>query len=202
MKHLITDVLQVMAAVLITGGVLVSAAPLPQKQIIEPVAHAEIQPELPKKVAPKKVKKITWRDNPNKCNQKTHYIAKEKPFKCIRKATSASPVATSKAPAFAPSGNCAQWMDQAGITHPMARELIGRESGCNPCAYNPGMSDCGYTGDRACGIPQALPCSKLRAACRPWTDAVCQLRWMERYVLGRYGSWEAAKAHHDRYNWY
>ena len=34
------------------------------------------------------------------------------------------------------------------------------------------------------------------------TDAVCQLRWMQSYVMGRYGSWEAARAHHDANNWY
>jgi hypothetical protein len=110
--------------------------------------------------------------------------------------------ATLSTTAHAASGGCAQWMAQAGITHPIAVELIGRESGCNPCAYNPGQSDCGYTGDMACGIPQALPCSKLRAACQPWNDPACQLKWMQSYIYGRYGSWEAAKAFHDSHGWY
>ena len=103
----------------------------------------------------------------------------------------------------APSGNCSSWLAQAGITHPIAVDLIGRESGCNPCAYYPSSSDCNYQGNAACGIPQALPCSKLRdvAGCA-MTDAVCQLRWMQSYVMGRYGSWEAARAHHNANNWY
>ena len=101
------------------------------------------------------------------------------------------------------SGNCEAWLSEAGINNADARELIKRESHCNPCAYNPGKSDCNYKGNAACGIPQALPCSKLRdvAGCS-MTDAVCQLRWMVSYVMGRYGSWEAAIAHHDAKGWY
>lgn len=105
--------------------------------------------------------------------------------------------------ASAMSGNCSTWMAQAGITNAIAIDLIGRESGCNPCSYNPGQSDCNYKGNAACGIPQALPCSKLRdvAGCA-MTDAVCQLKWMQSYVYGRYGSWAGAKDHHDRMGWY
>lgn len=101
------------------------------------------------------------------------------------------------------SGSCSTWLAEAGITHPIATDLITRESGCNPCAYNPGQSDCNYKGNAACGIPQALPCSKLRdvAGCS-MVDAVCQLKWMQNYVYGRYGSWESAKAHHNRMGWY
>lgn len=102
-----------------------------------------------------------------------------------------------------PSGTCGEWMKAAGITHPVAIELIGRESGCNPCSHYPSSSNCNYTGNNACGIPQALPCSKLRddAGCG-MTNAVCQLRWMQNYVYSRHGSWEGAKAHHDSYGWY
>lgn len=89
------------------------------------------------------------------------------------------------------SGDCASWMKEAGITNPTAQILIGRESGCNPGAINPSSG--------ACGIPQALPCSKMNCSL---SDPVCQLRWMENYVMNRYGSWENAKAHHDANNWY
>lgn len=101
------------------------------------------------------------------------------------------------------SGNCEAWLNEAGINHANARELIKRESHCNPCAYNPGQSDCNYKGNAACGIPQALPCSKLRdvAGCS-MTDAVCQLRWMANYVGSRYGSWDNAIAFHNANGWY
>lgn len=90
-------------------------------------------------------------------------------------------------------GNCGEWLQQAGITDPDAVWLIGKESGCNPGAVNRSSG--------ACGIPQALPCSKLPCPLDA-TGAVCQLNWMERYVAGRYGSWAAARAFHARNNWY
>lgn len=125
--------------------------------------------------------------------------AKEK----LAKATvSVANAVTGSTTAYA-TGDCESWLNEAGINNANARELIKRESHCNPCAYNPGQSDCNYKGNAACGIPQALPCSKLRdvAGCS-MTDAVCQLKWMVSYVMGRYGSWEGAIAHHDAYGWY
>ena len=95
------------------------------------------------------------------------------------------------------SGDCATWMDQAGITHARARELIQRESGCNPRALNPSSG--------ACGISQALPCSKMGAVNPDGTSAVSpvnQLVWMNNYILQRYGSWDKALEWHDQYNWY
>lgn len=94
-------------------------------------------------------------------------------------------------------GDCASWMDKAGITHVLARELIQRESGCNPLAVNPSSG--------ACGIPQSLPCSKMGAVNQDGTsavDPVSQLIWMQNYVMARYGSWDGAIAWHDANNWY
>lgn len=84
------------------------------------------------------------------------------------------------------NGTCVEWMSAAGIPVTTATtSLIIRESGCRPTALNP---DSG-----ACGIPQALPCSKLIAVCPNWqNDPVCQLRWMNTYVANRYGTWESA----------
>lgn len=90
-------------------------------------------------------------------------------------------------------GNCGEWLNQAGITNSDALWLIGKESGCNPGAVNRSSG--------ACGIPQALPCSKLPCPLDA-TGAVCQLQWMENYVARRYGGWEQARAFHARNNWY
>ena len=88
------------------------------------------------------------------------------------------------------SGTCQDWMNQAGITDQgNAYTLIMRESGCNPNAVNKSSG--------ACGIPQALPCSKLGTS-----DPVEQLRWMQNYVVRRYGSWANAVAHSTAHNWY
>jgi hypothetical protein len=112
------------------------------------------------------------------------------------------------ATAYASSGSCDDYMTQAGITSPIARDLVGRENkACDPCRYNDGSPtgkhDCEYSGDRAYGIPQSLPGNKMASEGADWkTNPVTQLRWMQKYVLGRYGSWEGAKAHHDQMGWY
>lgn len=108
---------------------------------------------------------------------------------------SAGSVAGTQAPTRAVSGGMAQcpaWLAQAGIPATYAvLELIDRESDCNPNAVNPSSG--------ACGIGQQLPCGKWAGA---WNDPVAGLVAMNGYVMGRYGSWEAALAHHDRMNWY
>lgn len=84
------------------------------------------------------------------------------------------------------TGSCVEWMVQAGIpVTNSTTSLIIKESGCRPTAKNARSG--------ACGIPQALPCSKLENACPNWqNDPVCQLRWMNTYVQNRYGSWDSA----------
>lgn len=108
-------------------------------------------------------------------------------------ALASSPKAFAEEPVRA-SGSCADWMAAAGIPDMYStHKLIINESGCNPNAVNP---DSG-----ACGIPQALPCSKI-AHCG--VEPVCQLRWMDQYVKGRYGTWDGAlAAWNSRYpHWY
>ncbi len=86
--------------------------------------------------------------------------------------------------ASAASSNCRDWMTQAGIPHTAASDkLILNESNCNPAARNKSSG--------ACGIPQAYPCSKLQCPLNQ-SGAVCQLKWMQNYVVNRYGSWEGA----------
>lgn len=102
---------------------------------------------------------------------------------------------TQTAPTRALSGGMAQcpgWLAQAGIpATATVLELIRRESTCNPNAVNPSSG--------ACGIGQQLPCGKWAGQ---WNDPIAGLQGMNSYVMGRYGSWEAALAFHDRNNWY
>lgn len=82
------------------------------------------------------------------------------------------------------SGGCEDWMRQAGIPITSAtKTLIINESGCRYNAVNPTSG--------ACGIPQALPCSKLPCTLDQ-AGAVCQLRWMDSYVKQRYTTWDNA----------
>jgi hypothetical protein len=71
--------------------------------------------------------------------------------------------------------------------------IYQKESGNHPCKINGGAVDCDYQGNKACGIGQALPCSKLRKDCN-LADYACQDRWFTNYMKNRYGSWEKAKA--------
>lgn len=81
---------------------------------------------------------------------------------------------------------CEAWMAQAGIPITNAsKRLILNESGCKYWAINPKSG--------ACGIPQAYPCSKLPCTLDE-AGVLCQLKWMQNYVVGRYTTWENALA--------
>ena len=94
--------------------------------------------------------------------------------------------------AVAVSGTCDEWIAMAGITDlANAKELIRRESNCNPNAVNPSSG--------ACGVAQELPCGKSGCSLG---DGACQIAWMQRYVNGRYGSFANAIAFHNAKGWY
>lgn len=83
---------------------------------------------------------------------------------------------------------CASWAREAGVAEEnleAAIDLIYRESGCRVDATNPSSG--------AYGIPQSLPGSKMAAFGSDWeTNPVTQIRWMENYVVTRYGGWQQA----------
>lgn len=54
--------------------------------------------------------KVTWRDNPNNCNEDTQYIAKEEPFYCIDKPISAPRPSYSVSNGWYPYGQCTFWV--------------------------------------------------------------------------------------------
>jgi hypothetical protein len=92
--------------------------------------------------------------------------------------------------AQAATGTCRDWMIAAGVTDlDNAYTIIMRESGCNPNAVNKSSG--------ACGIPQALPCSKLGT-----NDPVEQIKWMQNYVNNRYGGWAGAVSFWNQHHWY
>ena len=106
-------------------------------------------------------------------------------------------VAVSK-PTYATSGDwvaqCKAWAAEAGVTlNSWAIELIDRESNCDPTVWN-------TAGSGAYGIAQALPASKLPNGTA--TSPPDQIKWMETYVMNRYGSWEQAVYFHNLNNWY
>lgn len=70
--------------------------------------------------------------------------------------------------------------------------IYQHESNNEPCKIFGGAIDCGYQGELACGIGQALPCGKLTSACN-LSDYNCQDEWFTNYAINRYGSWSNAK---------
>ena len=71
-------------------------------------------------------------------------------------------------------------------------KLWNRESGWNPKSYS---------SSGACGIPQALPCSKIAAAygSNTWEN---QVKWGLRYINGKYGTPAKAWASFQMNGWY
>lgn len=78
---------------------------------------------------------------------------------------------------------------------PYFDDLINRESGYNHRVKNPSSG--------ACGIPQALPCTKLAGFGDDSVMAVeSQLLWMVIYVHERYDNPQGAIRWHNLHNWY
>ena len=92
---------------------------------------------------------------------------------------------------------CNIWLYAAGIPeadHAKAIYLIDRESDCNPNAQN--RSSTAY------GIAQFLDSTWKGVGCIKTPEPVEQLRCMNKYVLGRYGSWSGAISHSKSTGWY
>lgn len=68
---------------------------------------------------------------------------------------------------------------------------MGKESSWRPEAVNQSSG--------ACGLAQALPCSKIGSE---WKDPIVALKWMNDYVNNRYGGWQQALEFHNANNWY
>ncbi|MEW2460689.1 MULTISPECIES: aggregation-promoting factor C-terminal-like domain-containing protein [Microbacterium] len=87
-------------------------------------------------------------------------------------------------PPYSGGGAPAEWMAAAGIAQSdwqYVDYIVSRESGWNPNATNKSSG--------ACGLVQALPCSKVPGN---GYNPVDNLRWATGYATGRYGSWAGA----------
>ena len=74
-------------------------------------------------------------------------------------------------------------------------KIVNHESGWNANAVNPSSG--------ACGIPQALPCRKMKSAGKDYkTNYKTQVKWLMNYIAGRYGNPAKAWAFWQRHHWY
>ncbi|MFD5214749.1 transglycosylase SLT domain-containing protein [Microbacterium sp. NPDC058345] len=102
--------------------------------------------------------------------------------------------APSGPPHYTGGGSKEDWMAAAGIASsdwPYVDYIVSRESGWNPNATNASSG--------ACGLVQALPCSKVPGN---GYNPVDNLRWANGYAVGRYGSWSAAYDFWTRNHWW
>lgn len=100
-------------------------------------------------------------------------------------------------PVFVPytgGGTKTEWLAASNIPQESwgyADFMVQRESGWRPDAINRTSG--------ACGLAQALPCSKIPGQ---WNDPVNALNWMNGYVNGRYGGWAQAYDFWQKNKWY
>lgn len=116
---------------------------------------------------------------------------KAKEDEAKRVATAASGVV----PSYSGGGTKEQWMAAAGIPEDQwtyVDFIVSKESGWNPGATNASSG--------ACGLAQALPCSKIGGA--GGYDPVTALRWQKDYVEQRYGGYAGAYAFWTANHWY
>ncbi len=95
---------------------------------------------------------------------------------------------------YSGGGSPADWMAAAGIAQSdwgYVDYIVGRESGWNPNATNRSSG--------ACGLVQALPCSKVPGN---GYNPVDNLRWGSGYAKGRYGGWQGAYAFWISHGWW
>lgn len=92
--------------------------------------------------------------------------------------------APAAAPKYTGGGSPAEWMAAAGIDEDdwgYVDYVVSHESGWNPNATNASSG--------ACGLVQALPCSKVPGN---GYDPIDNLKWATGYAEGRYGGWKGA----------
>lgn len=153
--------------------------------------YDNLQIELNKtdKANTEQIKKL--QDEKNQLEQERIKLQQELSAKKASKLQVAATTIPTQGTAYA-EGGCSTWLAAAGVSDiGSATRLIAKESGCNPFAVN--------SSSGACGVAQELPCGK--SGCGLGNGA-CQVRWMNSYVLARYGSWSAALAFHNANNWY
>lgn len=115
-------------------------------------------------------------------------VLPEVPVEKLPEPTASAPASAVYAapPRYTGGGSPAEWMTEAGIDESdwgYVDYIVTRESTWNPNATNPSSG--------ACGLVQALPCSKVPGS---GYNPVDNLRWANGYATNRYGSWE--KAYH------
>lgn len=124
-------------------------------------------------------------------------VSQEAANKIVLRGTKPAPVQAAALAAVAPVGEIQSYAHDSVLSRGWSESdfaalvtLWNRESSWNPNAVNRSSG--------ACGIPQALPCSKIPNP----GDWKSQVDWGLNYIAGRYGSPTQALSHSNSVGWY
>lgn len=164
-----------------------------QHQLIETKRTLEQQKTLDAQQDAEKQKQLEEIQKKLEETEKALQAKRSTPTSTVAYAAEA-PTSTPAPKQYTGGGNKEAWMAAAGIPQDQwgyVDSIVSRESSWNPNAVNASSG--------ACGLAQALPCSKMGPN---WSDPVVALKWQYNYVTQRYGGYPQAVAFWNANHWY
>lgn len=186
--------------IMLSWGVLVNNQP--SKEQFESITGTKVvvQGEVPvvaKKVTTKNAqkKKKTVQKKKKTIKKSTKKVQKKKVVKKKKKTYKTYRIAYNKSEVQAYAHDLVLSYGWSEYDFECLVKLWNRESSWNLNAVNKRSG--------ACGIPQSLPCSKMKSAGADYrTNYKTQIRWGLNYIKARYGSPANAWGHSQRKGWY
>lgn len=186
--------------IMLSWGVLVNNQP--SKEQFESIAGTKVVvqgkvPVVAKKVTTKNAqkKKKTVQKKKKTIKKSTKKVQKKKVVKKKKKTYKTYRIAYNKSEVQAYAHDLVLSYGWSEYDFECLVKLWNRESSWNLNAVNKRSG--------ACGIPQSLPCSKMKSAGADYrTNYKTQIRWGLNYIKARYGSPANAWGHSQRTGWY
>lgn len=186
--------------IMLSWGVLVNNQP--SKEQFEAITGTKVVvqgkvPVVAKKVTTKNAqkKKKTVQKKKKAIKKSTKKVQKKKVVKKKKKTYKTYRIAYNKSEVQAYAHDLVLSYGWSEYDFECLVKLWNRESNWNLNAVNKRSG--------ACGIPQSLPCSKMKSAGADYrTNYKTQIRWGLNYIKARYGSPANAWGHSQRKGWY
>lgn len=186
--------------IMLSWGVLVNNQP--SKEQFEAITGTKVVvqgkvPVVAKKVTTKNAqkKKKTVQKKKKTIKKSTKKVQKKKVVKKNKKTYKTYRIAYNKSEVQAYAHDLVLSYGWSEYDFECLVKLWNRESSWNLNAVNKRSG--------ACGIPQSLPCSKMKSAGADYrTNYKTQIRWGLNYIKARYGSPANAWGHSQRKGWY
>lgn len=186
--------------IMLSWGVLVNNQP--SKEQFESITGTKVVvqekvPVVAKKVTTKNAqkKKKTVQKKKKAIKKSTKKVQKKKVVKKKKKTYKTYRIAYNKSEVQAYAHDLVLSYGWSEYDFECLVKLWNRESSWNLNAVNKRSG--------ACGIPQSLPCSKMKSAGADYrTNYKTQIRWGLNYIKARYGSPANAWGHSQRKGWY